>query len=60
MEREREYNKDFAYMDYGIDLEELARRNRGVLTPSFKKDRDVDLRALKFTEDRKKDLVEKI
>lgn len=34
---EREYNKNHPYIDYGIDLEELNRRNRGVLTPSFKK-----------------------
>lgn len=48
-ELERNYNKENPYVDYGIDLEELNRRNKGILTPSFKKEKDVDIRALKFS-----------
>lgn len=48
MELEQDYNQEHAYVDYGIDLEELSRRNTGIITPSFKKAKDVDVRALKF------------
>ncbi|KRX03431.1 hypothetical protein PPERSA_02810 [Pseudocohnilembus persalinus] len=59
MERELEYNRDFKYQDYGIDLEELSRRNKGILTPSFKKQKDVDVKQLAVAEQRKENQIER-
>jgi len=37
--------KQMKFTDFGVDLDDLMRLNRGVLIPSFAKYRDVDVLA---------------
>lgn len=47
------------FTDFGVDLDDLMRLNRGVLIPSFAKYRDVDVLAGEKLDQRTKEIMKK-
>lgn len=58
MEREMLYNTLYPWIDYGLDMERMIERERGVFTSNFKIfGRNVDFRAYEFKDERIKNLL---
>lgn len=50
-------NNNEGYMDYGVDLEDIVEQNRGIQTPCFAKQRDVDTRSALALDERTKKIL---